>query len=135
MNNNIFVKNKSNPDVLKNKSKLEIERNSFQINQSKFLQNNNNILKPVEITSENNKNIELLINEKTQERTSQDLLFKPIKQKIMLNDNNEINNSINNFNELKNEQTEFSNNQKQQIINNKTKYNNIINNLRKNGLC
>ena len=29
MNNNIFVKNKSNPDVLKNKSKLEIERKSF----------------------------------------------------------------------------------------------------------
>ena len=133
MNNNIFVKNKSNPDVLKNKSKLEIERKSFQFKQSNIMQNN--ILTPIEITNENNKNMELLINEKTKERISQDLLFKPIKQKIILNDNDEINNNINNFNELKNEQTEFSNTQKQQILSNKVKYNNIINNLKKNGLC
>ena len=133
MNNNIFVKNKSNPDVLKNKSKLEIERKSFQFKQANIMQNN--ILTPVEITTENNKNMELLINEKTKERISQDLLFKPVKQKIILNDNAELNNNINNFNELKNEQTEFSNNQKQQILSNKVKYNNIINNLKKNGLC
>lgn len=133
MNNNIFIKNKSNPDVLKNKSKLEIERKSFQFKQANTMQNS--ILTPLEITNENNKNMELLINEKTKERISQDLLFKPIKQKIILNDNAEINNNINNFNELKNEQTEFSNNQKQQILSNKVKYNNIINNLKKNGLC
>jgi hypothetical protein len=135
---NIFVQKsikKFNPDIITNKDKIENTRKETIFKQSKITYNSitNNTPdiiisnKDLELTKDKPiNNIEIIINDKYKERKEQDILYKPIKQKIINEETIEENKTINNFIELKDDQTEFSTIQKKEIESNKNKYKNII---------
>jgi hypothetical protein len=135
---NIFVQKsikKFNPDIITNKDKIENLRKETIFKQSKITYNSitNNTPdiiisnKDLELTKDKPiNNIEFIINDKYKERMEQDILFKPIKQKIINEPIIEDNKIINNFIELKDDQTDFSTTQKKEIESNKNKYKNII---------
>ena len=146
---NIFIKmnqTKFNPDI---NSKNEAIKNDRETNI--FMKSNityNSITNHVPIDIKSQKDLELnkdkplenlkdIILNKAKERMEQEQLFKPIKQKILINtenNNTENNNVPQNFNDLKIDQTIFNDNQQTTINNNKNKYENILKNLKSLGI-
>jgi uncharacterized protein YbcC (UPF0753/DUF2309 family) len=140
---NIFFKmnkTKYNPDInVKNEEiKNEREINIFKKSNTTYNSITNHV--PEDIKSQKDlelnkdkpiQNIEDLIMNKAKERLEQEQLLKPIKQKILVNSENE---TIQNFNDLKNDQVNFTNEQIKIINNNKNKYENILNNLKNLGI-
>ena len=139
---NIFYQNnKNNPDILVKIKNYENERKIAIFKKSNVTYNSitnnipNNIInqKDLELTKDLPiDNTNHIIIDKTKERLEQEQQFKPIKQKIIINENNnDINNlSIQNFNELKVDQITFTNEQQNIINTNKNKYKNIISDLK-----
>lgn len=157
--NNIYQKNvffqkskeKYNPDVLKKKELEDKNRNSTIFKKSNITYNSITNQNPENIKSQHDLelkkdtcklNLEQIILQKKKERDEQDLINKPIKQKVLNNsiignttnniDNNT--NNIQNFNELKNEQTDYIIQQQKLIETNKNKYENIMKNLKELGI-
>jgi hypothetical protein len=164
--NNIYQKNvffqkskeKYNPDVLKKKELEDKNRNSTIFKKSNITYNSITNQNPENIKSQHDLelkkdtcklNLEQIILQKKKERDEQDLVNKPIKQKVLANgiiDNSTNNidngtnnidngtNNIQNFNELKNEQTDYIIQQQKIIETNKNKYENIMKNLKELGI-
>lgn len=140
MENNIFIKNKNNPDVAQKKNKIEIDRNVIKFNRLNVTYNSITNNTPANVKTQRDlelqkdapiNNINTIINQKALERQQQDSQYMPIKQKVILED--DIKHINNNYTELKNEQLQFSNVEKQRMEANRLKHRNILNNLRKNG--
>jgi hypothetical protein len=142
---NLFLqksKDKFNPDVITKKDDFDKNRkiNIFKKSTVTY----NSITNQIPNNIKNQKDLELgkdsaiidlenIIMQKKKEREDQDILLKPQKQKLVLNDN--INDNKNqNFNELKTEQTQYLNTQKKIIETNKNKYDDIMNNLKDLGI-
>jgi hypothetical protein len=142
---NVFFKmnkTKFNPDIdiKTNEIKSHREINVFKKSNNIYNSITNQI--PEDIKSQKDlelnkdkpiENIKDLIMNKAKERLEQEQTLKPIKQKI-LNNNEIINNNKQHFNDLKNEQTNFINEQQKIINNNKSKYENILENLKSLGI-
>lgn len=142
---NLFLqksKDKFNPDVITKKNDFDKNRkiNIFKKSTVTY----NSITNQIPNNIKNQKDLELgkdtaitdlenIIMQKKKEREDQDILLKPLKQKLVLDDN--INDNRNqNFNELKTEQTQYLNTQKKIIETNKNKYDDIMNNLKDLGI-
>ena len=142
---NLFLqksKDKFNPDVLKKKDDFEKNRKNNIFKKSSITYNSitnqtpNNIKdqKDLELSKDTAiENIEDIILKKKKEREEQDIILKPVKQKLVLNDTIEDDKNQN-FCELKNEQTKYLDNQKKIIETNKNKYEDIMNNLKNLGI-
>ena len=142
---NIFYqksKDKSNPDVLIKKSTIEKNRTEAVFKKSDLVYNSitntvpENIRSPKDLELKRDlplSNLELLIQQKTNERNDEDNNNKLIKQKVIINDDIKTNDSLI-HKELKNEQTEFSKIQIDKIQNNKDRYNDIMSNLKNLGI-
>jgi hypothetical protein len=140
MKKNVFYemkKNKNNPDILVKKKEKENERKSnvFKSSTTTYNSITNQIpntvktQKDLELSKDKPlSNIEKLIADKALERQLEEKKFKPVKQKLISNEENTIEN--NNFNDLKKEQQQSINEQKTIILNNKNKFNNLLNNLK-----
>jgi hypothetical protein len=142
LQNNVFFKqnkDKFNPDVIEKKKNLE---NDFSIsifkNNTKLVYNGIIDTVPNEVKS--SKDLEIpkddpitdyqqLINSKCKERSEQDTMLKPIKQKIIADQSVEKNDIYSN---MKEENKSFINNQNKIITN--TKLNNILENLKDLGI-
>ena len=154
LDNNIFFKmnkNKFNPDInIKNETIIN-ERNENIFKKSNTTYNSITNQIPEDIKSQKDleldkdkpiNNLQDIILNKAKERMEQEQQFKPIKQKILINtenNNTENNNTENNnvplnFNDLKIDQTIFNDNQQVIINNNKNKYENILKNLKSLGI-
>ena len=143
MNKNIFLqksKEKYNPDVLKKNIYEDINRKQTIFKKTNIVYNsitNNNIedvktQKDLELPKDNPlTNIESIFLQKKQEREEYDNNNKPIKQKILVNENVQL---AETFNELKDEQTNFSDKQKKIIETNKNKFDDIMKNLKNMGI-
>jgi hypothetical protein len=142
---NVFLqksKDKFNPDVLKKKDDVDKNRKINVFKKSSTTYNSITNHTPENIKSQKDlelqkdsviQNLESIIMQKKKEREDQDILLKPQKQKLVLNDI--INDNINqDFNELKTEQTQYLNTQKRIIETNKNKYDDIMNNLKNLGI-
>jgi hypothetical protein len=142
---NLFLqksKDKFNPDVIMKKDEFDKNRkvNIFKKSTVTY----NSITNQIPNNIKNQKDLELgkdsaiidlenIIMQKKKEREEQDILLKPQKQKLVLNDN--INDNKNqDFNDLKTEQTQYLNTQKKIIETNKNKYDDIMNNLKDLGI-
>jgi len=142
---NLFLqksKDKFNPDVIVKKDEFDKNRkvNIFKKSTVTY----NSITNQIPNNIKNQKDLELgkdsaiidlenIIMQKKKEREDQDILLKPQKQKLVLNDI--INDNKNqDFNELKTEQTQYLNTQKRIIETNKNKYDDIMNNLKNLGI-
>ena len=142
---NLFLqksKDKFNPDVITKKDEFDKNRkvNIFKKSTVTY----NSITNQIPNNIKNQKDLELckdsaisdlenIIMQKKKERDDQDILLKPPKQKLVLND--DINDNKNqDFNELKTEQTQYLNTQKKIIETNKNKYDDIMNNLKNLGI-
>jgi hypothetical protein len=142
---NLFLqksKDKFNPDVIMKKDEFDKNRkvNIFKKSTVTY----NSITNQIPNNIKNQKDLELgkdsaivdlenIIMQKKKEREEQDILLKPHKQKLVLNNN--INDNKNqDFNELKTEQTQYLNIQKKIIETNKNKYDDIMNNLKDLGI-
>lgn len=77
--------------------------------------------------------MESIIMQKKKEREEQEVLLKPQKQKIVMEDVVEQK-KIHDFNEMKEEQTEYLNTHKKAVEENKTRYDGILNNLKNLGI-
>jgi hypothetical protein len=142
---NIFYqksKDKSNPDVLIKKSTTEKNRIETVFKKSDLVYNSITNIVPENIRSSKDlelkrdlplTNLELLIQQKTNERNEEDNNNKLIKQKVIINDDIKTNDSLI-HKELKNEQNEFSKIQIDKIQNNKDRYNDIMSNLKNLGI-
>ncbi len=143
MNKNIFLqksKEKYNPDVLKKNMYEDMNRKQTIFKKTNIVYNsitNNNIedvktQKDLELPKDNPlTNIESIFLQKKQEREEYDNNNKPIKQKILVNENIQL---AETFNELKDEQTNFSDKQKKIIETNKNKFDDIMKNLKNMGI-
>jgi len=142
---NLFLqksKDKFNPDVIMKKDEFDKNRkvNIFKKSTVTY----NSITNQIPNNIKNQKDLELgkdsaivdlenIIMQKKKEREEQDILLKPHKQKLVLNNN--INDNKNqDFNELKTEQTQYLNIQKKIIETNKNQYEDIMNNLKDLGI-
>jgi hypothetical protein len=142
---NLFLqksKDKFNPDVIMKKDEFDKNRkvNIFKKSTVTY----NSITNQIPNNIKNQKDLELgkdsaitdlenIILQKKKEREEQDILLKPQKQKLVLNDN--INDNKNqDFNDLKTEQTQYLDTQKKIIEINKNKYDDIMNNLKDLGI-
>jgi hypothetical protein len=142
---NLFLqksKDKFNPDVIIKKDEFDKNRkvNIFKKSTVTYnsitnqIPNNINNQKDLELSKDSAiTDLENIIMQKKKEREEQDILLKPQKQKLVLNDN--INTDKNqDFNDLKTEQTHYLNTQKKIIETNKNKYEDIMNNLKNLGI-
>lgn len=141
---NLFLqksKDKFNPDVIIKKDEFDKNRKINIFKKSTVTYNSITNQTPNNI--KNQKDLELgkdsaigdlenIIMQKKKEREDQDILLKPQKQKLVLNDN--VDNNNQDFNELKNEQTQYLNTQNKIIETNKNKYDDIMNNLKNLGI-
>ena len=153
LENNIFFKmnkNKFNPDINIKNEEIKNERNEIIFKKSTTTYNSitnqipENIKSQKDLELDKDKpitNLKDIILNKAKERMDQEQLFKPIKQKILMNTENnntenniENNNEPQNFNDLKIDQTIFNDNQQVIINNNKNKYENILKNLKSLGI-
>ena len=149
LENNIFFKinkNKFNPDINIKNENIKNERNENIFIKSNITYNSITNQIPEDIKSQKDleldkdkpiNNLQDIILNKAKERMEQEQLFKPIKQKILINtenNNTENNNVPQNFNDLKIDQTIFNDNQQTTINNNKNKYENILKNLKSLGI-
>ena len=142
---NLFLqktKDKFNPDVIKKKNDFEKNRQTNIFKKSSITYNSITNQTPNNI--KNQKDLELnkdtvitdlenIIIQKKKERENQDILLKPQKQKLVMNDNINIDKNQE-FNELKIEQTQYLDNQKKIIETNKNRYEDIMINLKKLGI-
>ncbi len=143
---NVFVQksqDKFNPDVIKKvesedkNRQVSVFKKTNQVYNSITNKNPENIKsqKDLELEKDNPlNNIEQIILQKKKEREEQDEKLKPVKQKVLINENIESQEVIQNFTELKNENSEFFNQQKKIIETNKNKYEDIMKNLKKLGI-
>lgn len=143
---NVFVQksqDKFNPDVIKKvesedkNRQVSVFKKTNQVYNSITNKNPENIKsqKDLELEKDNPlNNIEQIILQKKKEREEQDEKLKPVKQKVLINENIESQDVIQNFTELKNENSEFFNQQKKIIETNKNKYEDIMKNLKKLGI-
>ena len=152
MENNIFVKmqrNKHNPDIENKLKGKEMERKNTEFNLVKSIYNPITGVVPKEVKTNQdlilNKDItysttdmKKLILEKENERTIQDIEYRPVKTKVINNsheyDNNIKNNYIETFEDLK---KSSNNNIKDLVINNNTpkkNYNDILDGLKNLGI-
>jgi hypothetical protein len=110
MNQNIFVKNKYNPDLETKYNNIKNERNNISISQNNIIYNPITNIIPKKINNQkdlllnieqHNDKIDNLLNNIKNERKNQDNI-KPISSKIISNISNTIPNSISNsFEDLK----------------------------------
>lgn len=167
MENNIFVKmkrEKFNPDIEKKLKGKEGEREKTRFDLSTSIYNPITGVVPSQIRSNNdlvlekdcaysNTDIKKLIMEKENERVTQDIQYKPVKTKVINNnpqssnisinysDSNQDNlqqqnrtNYIETYEELKRGSTQGKNEQTQLVNQNKEKYNNILDGLKDLGI-
>lgn len=142
LQNNVFFKqnkDKFNPDVIEKQKNLQ---NDFSVN---IFKNNtklvyNSIIDKIPDEVKSSKDLEIpkdepikdyqhLINTKFKERNEQDTQLKPIKQKIIVDQSIEKDDSYNN---MKEDNKTFINNQNKVITN--TKLDNILENLKDLGI-
>ena len=142
LQNNVFFKqnkDKFNPDVIEKQKNLQ---NDFSVN---IFKNNtklvyNSIIDKIPDEVKSSKDLEIpkdepikdyqhLINTKFKERNEQDTQLKPIKQKIIVDQSIEKDDSYNN---MKEDNKTFINNQHKVITN--TKLDNILENLKDLGI-
>jgi hypothetical protein len=144
LQNNIFYqqsKNKSNPDVLVKKTTTEKSRaeNIFKKNSVVYNSITNQTLTDIKTQKdlELNKdkpinNIEKILADKAKERQDQEILCKPIKQKIVMENKSIESTQV--FTDLKKDLNDYANKQNIEIQTNKNKYVNIMNNLKNLGI-
>uniref|UniRef100_A0A6C0DAF2 Uncharacterized protein n=1 Tax=viral metagenome TaxID=1070528 RepID=A0A6C0DAF2_9ZZZZ len=144
LQNNIFYqqsKNKSNPDVLVKKSTTERSRNEniFKKNNVVYNSITNQTLtdiktqKDLELSKDIPlSNIEKILADKAKERQDQEILCKPIKQKIVMENKSIESTQI--FTDLKKDLNDYTNKQNIEIQTNKNKYENIMINLKNLGI-
>ena len=129
MDKNIFLKNKKyNPDIAKNYSKIISDRENTKytykeefINPS-VINNDDKVYKP----DKEEKQIDLLIKQKLEERQNQEFNFKPTKNFVASSNPNDFKE----YNDLKNQQTKYENKQKTSSDN----FNNILDDLKNLGI-
>lgn len=129
MDKNIFLKNKKyNPDIAKNYSKIISDRENTKytykeefINPS-VINKNEKVYKP----DKEEKQIDLLIKKKLEERQNQEFNFKPTKNFVASSNPNDFKE----YNYLKNQQTNYENKQKASSDN----FNNILDDLKDLGI-
>jgi hypothetical protein len=142
---NIFLqktKDKCNPDLIKKKEEADKSRKVNVFKKSSITYNSITNKTPTNIKTQKDlelekdnviTNIESIVLQKKKERETQEIQFKPQKQKLLPDEN--IHNQKNeNFIELKSEQKEYINSQKKVIESNKNKYNDIMSNLKSLGI-
>ncbi len=142
---NVFLqksKDKYNPDVLKKKNDVDKTRQVNVFKKSNTTYNSITNHTPENIKSQKDlelqkdsaiQNIESIIMQKKKEREEQEILLKPQKQKIVMEDVVEQK-KIHDFNEMKEEQTEYLNTHKKVVEENKNRYDDILNNLKNLGI-
>ena len=129
MDKNIFLKNKKyNPDIAKNYSKIISDRENTKytykeefINPS-VINKNEQVYKP----DKEEKQIDLLIKKKLEERQNQEFNFKPTKNFVASSNPNDFKE----YNDLKNQQNKYENKQKASSDN----FNNILDDLKNLGI-
>ena len=129
MDKNIFLRNKKyNPDIAKNYSKIISDRENTKysykeefINPS-IVNKNEKVYKP----DKEEKQIDLLIKKKLEERQNQEFNFKPTKNFVASSNPNDFKE----YNDLKNQQTKYENKQKASSDN----FNNILDDLKDLGI-
>jgi hypothetical protein len=141
---NIFLqktKEKFNPDLIKKKEEADKVRKINVFKKSSITYNSITNKTPTNVKNQKDlelekdnviTNIENIVLQKKKERETQEIQFKPQKQKLLPDEN--INIKDENFIELKSEQKEYINSQKKIIENNKNKYNDIMSNLKSLGI-
>jgi len=141
---NIFLqktKEKFNPDLIKKKEEADKVRKINVFKKSSITYNSITNKTPTNVKNQKDlelekdnviTNIENIVLQKKKERETQEIQFKPQKQKLLPDEN--INIKDENFIELKSEQKEYVNSQKKIIENNKNKYNDIMSNLKSLGI-
>ena len=142
---NVFLqksKDKFNPDVLKKKDDIDKNRKTNVFKKSNTTYNSITNNTPENIKSQKDLelqkdsvilNLESIIMQKKKEREEQEILLKPQKQKIIIEDNIEQK-KIQDFNEMKEEQTEYLNTHKKVVEDNKNRYDDILCNLKNLGI-
>ena len=122
MNNNIFIKlnkKKYNPDIESKLNNINNERQQTKFNLTKTIYNPITGIIPDQLNTQNdlilqkdksynNVNIKTLILQKENEREQQNKLYKPLKTKII--NNNQVSNNISNTNHDSNISVQVSNN-------------------------
>ena len=129
MDKNIFIKNKKyNPDVAKNYSKVMSDRNNSKYTfKDEFI--NPNIVnkdKVVYNIDKESTQMDLLIQQKLQEREKQEFDFKPSKNTIPTSNPNDFKE----FSDLKTQQTKYQDKQKDKDNN----FNSILSDLKDLGI-
>jgi hypothetical protein len=129
MDKNIFIKNKKyNPDIAKNYSKVISDRdNSKYTFKDEFI--NPDIVnkdKAVYKIDKESTQMDLMINQRLQERDKQEFDFKPLKNTIPTSNPN----NFKEFSDLKNQQTNYEYNQKDKDNN----FNSILSDLKDLGI-
>jgi hypothetical protein len=142
---NVFLqktKDKFNPDVLKAKEDIDKNRklNVFKKTNVTYNSITNNTpeniksQKDLELQKDNAiLNIETVMAQIKKDREDQEIQFKPIKQKLIMDKTNEQKKNID-FNEMKEEQNEYLNTHKKTVEINKTRYDDILCNLKNLGI-
>jgi len=142
---NVFLqktKDKFNPDVLKAKEDIDKNRklNVFKKTNVTYNSITNNTpeniksQKDLELQKDNAiQNIETIMTQIKKDREEQEIQFKPIKQKLIMDKTNEQKKN-NDFNEMKEEQNEYLNTHKKTVEINKTRYDDILCNLKNLGI-
>lgn len=129
MDKNIFIKNKKyNPDVAKNYSKVMSDRNNSKYTfKDEFI--NPNIVnkdKAVYNIDKESSKMDLLIQQKLQEREKQEFDFKPSKNTIPTSNPNDFKE----YSDLKTQQTNYEDKQKDKDNN----FNSILSDLKDLGI-
>jgi hypothetical protein len=134
MNNNKFIRNKTkfNPDVLIKLNNKDNERKTMKVDMINTIYNPITNIVPTKVTNQrdllindNNNNVDIKkrLHELSNERSMQDVQYKPVQTKLV--QDNMTNMSINTFNDLKSNTTKETN---------KNKYYSVLDNLKELGI-